>query len=74
MEQTQGAKPNQDEMPDAVYDEELEQLSKEVEEENVGLNTKFVIHAILLAIAAVILLLIILGVFGFLSQLEYGGL
>jgi hypothetical protein len=54
-------------------DEELEQLSEEVEEENAGLNTKWIIKVVLFVIVAVVMLIIILGIFGFLAQSEYGG-
>jgi hypothetical protein len=58
---------------EAVGDEDLELLEELMEEENEGLNTRSLLMIILFIAVAAILLIIILGAFGYLAQGEYGG-
>jgi hypothetical protein len=53
--------------------EGVEPSADETEEENFGLNTKPIIQIVLFALLLGILLYIIFGIFGILSQAEYGG-
>ncbi len=53
------------------YDD-LEQLEEEMESENEGLDTKGILKIVLFIAVAAVILVIILGIFGFLSQNAYG--
>jgi hypothetical protein len=52
--------------------DDLEKLEEEMESENEGLDTKNLLKIVLFIVVATILLMIILGVFGYLAQSEYG--
>jgi hypothetical protein len=58
---------------EADEDEELQLLEELMEEENEGLNTRSLLMIILFIAVATILLIIIVGAFGYLAQGEYGG-
>jgi hypothetical protein len=58
---------------EAVGDEDLELLEELIEEENEGLNTRSLLMIILFIAVAAILLIVIVGAFGYLAQGEYGG-
>ena len=59
-------------VPDTVIDQDLAYLEEQVEEENEGLNTRPLLKIILFVAVAAIIVIIIIGVFGFLAQSEYG--